>query len=72
MNVGEKTRFKLAEGFENKGSLILIDEPTSNLYIEGIELIANNFERYGYTYLVVSHDRNFLDKVCNKILEIEK
>ena len=71
MSGGEKTRFRLAEGFENQGSLMLIDEPTSNLDIDGIDLIINNFKEYGETYLVVSHDRNLLDSVCNKILEIE-
>ena len=71
MSGGEKTRFKLAEGFENKGSLMLIDEPTSNLDIDGINLIINNFKDYGETYLVVSHDRSLLDSTCNKILEIE-
>ena len=71
MSGGEKTRFKLAEGFENKGSLMLVDEPTSNLDIEGIELITKNFKEYSDTFMVVSHDRNFLDNVCNKILEIE-
>lgn len=71
MSGGEKTRFKLAGGFEDKGSLMLIDEPTSNLDMEGIELITDNFKEYGDTYVVVSHDRNFLDEICNKILEIE-
>nr|WP_300005466.1 ABC-F type ribosomal protection protein [Tissierella sp.] len=71
MSGGEKTRFKLAEGFESQSSLMLIDEPTSNLDIDGIELITSNFEAYSDTYLVVSHDRGFLDKVCNKILEIQ-
>ena len=71
MSGGEKTRFKLAEGFENQGSLMLIDEPTSNLDMDGIDLIINNFKDYGETYIVVSHDRSLLDSVCNKILEIE-
>ncbi len=71
MSGGEKTRFKLAEGFENQGSLMLVDEPTSNLDMKGIELITNIFKEYGDTFLVVSHDRSFLDRTCNKILEIE-
>ena len=50
---------------------MLVDEPTSNLDIDGIDLITNNFKTYINTFLVVSHDRNFLDTVCNKILEIE-
>lgn len=72
MSGGEKTRFKLAEGFEGQSSLMLIDEPTSNLDINGIELITSNFKTYRETCLIVSHDRNFLDKACNKILEIEE
>lgn len=71
MSGGEKTRFKLAEGFENQGSLMLIDEPTSNLDMDGIDLVIDNFKDYGDTYLAVSHDRGLLDSVCNKILEIE-
>lgn len=71
MSGGEKTRFKLAEGFENSNSLLLVDEPTNNLDIDGIGLVINNFKAYKGPFLVVSHDRNFLDTVCNKILEID-
>ena len=71
MSGGEKTRFKLAEGFESTCNLLLVDEPTNNLDIDGINLVVNNFKAYKGTLLVVSHDRNFLDTVCNKILEIE-
>jgi len=71
MSGGEKTRFKLAEGLESGSSLIMVDEPTSNLDISGIELIINNFKEYRGTLLLVSHDRNLLDQVCNKILEID-
>ena len=71
MSGGEKTRFKLAEGFQDQCSLMLVDEPTSNLDIEGIELITNTFKEYRDTFLVVSHDRIFLDQVCTKIFEIE-
>lgn len=71
MSGGEKTRFKLAEGFQNSNSLLLVDEPTNNLDIGGIELVIKNFKAYEGPFLVVSHDRNFLDAVCNKILEID-
>lgn len=71
MSGGEKTRFKLADGFQDQCSLMLVDEPTSNLDIEGIELITNTFKEYRDTFLVVSHDRIFLDQVCTKIFEIE-
>lgn len=71
MSGGEKTRFKLAEGFEGQGEVMLVDEPTSNLDIDGIELITNIFKQCIDTCLIVSHDRSFLDTICNKILEIE-
>lgn len=71
MSGGEKTRFKLSEGFQDQDALMLVDEPTSNLDIDGIDLITSLFKKYIDTYLIVSHDRYFLDIVCNKILEIE-
>lgn len=71
MSGGEKTRFKLAEGFESQASLLLVDEPTCNLDIDGIDLIIDKFQKFSGTLLVVSHDRHFLDAVCNKILEVD-
>ncbi len=70
MSGGEKTRFKLAVGFESEPDILLVDEPTSNLDIDGIELIIDNFKSFNKTILVISHDRHFLDEVCDKILEI--
>lgn len=71
MSGGEKTRFKLALALEANKSLIFADEPTSNVDMEGIELMEKRFEEYRGALLLISHDRNFLDKLCNKILEIE-
>lgn len=71
MSGGEKTRFKLAEALDNDSVMIFADEPTSNVDIEGIELIEKKFLEYKGALVVISHDRNFLDKLCNKILEIE-
>ncbi|KOA19276.1 putative ABC transporter ATP-binding protein YheS [Clostridium homopropionicum DSM 5847] len=71
MSGGEKTRFKLAEALDNNSVMIFADEPTSNLDIEGIELIEKKFLEYKGALIVISHDRNFLDKLCNQILEIE-
>lgn len=68
---GEKTRFKLAKCFEKENNIIFADEPTSNLDMEGIDLIEKNFKEYKGTLVVISHDREFLDKICNKILEVE-
>jgi macrolide transport system ATP-binding/permease protein len=71
MSGGEKTRFKLAHALSQNSLLLFADEPTSNMDIEVIELMEKKFEGYKGALILISHDRNFLDKVCNKILEIE-
>jgi macrolide transport system ATP-binding/permease protein len=71
MSGGEKTRFKLAESFGNDSLIIFADEPTSNIDIEGIELMESYFSEYRGGLVLISHDRSFLDKLCNKIWEIE-
>ena len=71
MSGGEKTRFKLAEGLSQKSLLIFADEPTSNIDMEGIELLENQFLEFQGGLVLISHDRSFLDKLCNKIIEVE-
>ena len=71
MSGGEKTRFKLASVLDNESLILFADEPTSNLDIEGIEIIEDKFYKYKGSLIIISHDRSFLDKLCNKILEIE-
>ena len=70
MSGGEKTRFKLALALENNPPLIFADEPTSNVDIEGIELLQRMLDDYKGALLIISHDREFLDNVCTKIIEI--
>ena len=71
MSGGEKTRFKLAGALGNESSIIFADEPTSNLDINGIEIMEESLSKYKGALVMISHDRNFLDKLCNQILEIE-
>lgn len=71
MSGGEKTRFKLASALDNESLILFADEPTSNLDIEGIEIIEDKFYKYKGSLIIISHDRSFLDKLCNKILELE-
>lgn len=71
MSGGEKTRFKLARSLEFSSSLIFADEPTSNMDIDGIEYMEKKFKEYKGALIIISHDRSFLDKLCNKIWEIE-
>jgi macrolide transport system ATP-binding/permease protein len=68
---GEKTRFKIAGSLSEDSSILLADEPTSNLDIQGIELLERNLMYYKGLILIVSHDRELLDKLCSKIVEIE-
>lgn len=71
MSGGEKTRFKLAAAFSENMDLIFADEPTSNLDMEGIELLERMLEEYKGALILISHDRSFLDKLCTQIWEIE-
>ncbi|MBC8059589.1 MAG: ABC-F type ribosomal protection protein [Clostridiaceae bacterium] len=68
---GEKTRFKLAKCFEKENNIIFADEPTSNLDLDGIELLEKKFKEYKGALVIISHDRKFMDRICNKILELE-
>lgn len=72
MSGGETTRFKLAQSLSRDCSLIFADEPTSNLDLEGIELLEGRLAEHQGGLLLISHDRRFLDKLCNKIVEIEE
>ena len=68
---GEKTRFKIASCLSENSSILLADEPTSNLDIQGIELLEEKLARFKGLLLIVSHDRELLDKLCSKVIEIE-
>ena len=71
MSGGEKTRFKLAQALSDDSLMLFADEPTSNLDIEGIELLEEILSQYDGAFIIISHDRDFLDKLCNKIIELE-
>lgn len=68
---GEKTKYKIACCVSKNSDILLADEPTSNLDIEGIELLQKKLSQHEGVLLIVSHDRELLDKLCNKIIEIE-
>ena len=71
MSGGEKTRFKLAHSLSNDSLILFADEPTSNLDIEGIQILEERLLEYGGALVIISHDRDVLDKLCNKIIEVE-
>lgn len=68
---GERTRASLAKLLLIEPDLLILDEPTNHLDLVSIEWLEDYLKRYNKTFLLVSHDRIFLDNVCNRIYEIE-
>lgn len=72
MSGGQTKRVALARVLLSKPDMLILDEPTNHLDIEMIEWLENYLSRQKVTLLMVTHDRYFLDKVCNKIIEIDR
>ncbi len=68
---GQRKRVALAAAIMSDPQLLILDEPTNHLDIEVIEWIENYLKRSRMTLLMVTHDRYFLDRVCNRIIEID-
>ncbi|MCM1004737.1 MAG: ABC-F family ATP-binding cassette domain-containing protein [Prevotella sp.] len=69
---GEVKRAAIARLILSEPDFILLDEPTNHLDIDMIEWLENYLTRSRATMLMVTHDRYFLDRVCNKIVEIDR
>lgn len=69
---GEKVKMRIVKALEENKSLIIADEPTSNLDSESMKVLNKMLKKYKGTLLIISHDRNFLDDLCNNIVEIEE
>lgn len=67
---GEKRRVALARAIVSRPDFLILDEPTNHLDPESIEWVAEFLENFGGTFLVVTHDRYFLDRVVNRIVEL--
>ncbi len=72
MSGGQSKRVALAKVILGNPDLIILDEPTNHLDIKVIEWIENYLTRSRVTLLMVTHDRYFLDRVTNKIIEIDR
>lgn len=71
MSGGELTRLKIAKFLTDNRKFLIADEPTSNLDFEGINLLIEKLSNFDGCMIITSHDRDLLDKVCNKIIEIK-
>lgn len=67
---GEKKRLALALTLLDEPDLLILDEPTNHLDVDMIEWLEKYLSRANLTLLMVTHDRYFLDRVCNHILEM--
>jgi ATP-binding cassette subfamily F protein uup len=68
---GEKKRVALASVLIDEPDLLLLDEPTNHLDLDMIEWLENHLKNKRCTLLMVTHDRFFLDRVCNEIIEMD-
>ncbi|CEQ18102.1 ribosomal protection-like ABC-F family protein [Paraclostridium sordellii] len=68
---GEKTRVMLGKILIESPDLLLLDEPTNHLDMKSVEWLESYLKDYDGSVIIVSHDRYFLDKVVNKVVEIE-
>ena len=69
---GEKKRLALAMVLLDEPDLLMLDEPTNHLDIDMIEWLERYLAQSSLTLLMVTHDRYFLDRVCNRIIELNQ
>ncbi|WP_299782036.1 ABC-F family ATP-binding cassette domain-containing protein [uncultured Formosa sp.] len=69
---GQKKRLALANALINKPDLLILDEPTNHLDLEMIEWLELFFAKENMTLFMVTHDRFFLERVCNEIIELDQ
>ena len=68
---GQKAKIQLAKMLLGESNLLLLDEPTNHLDIPSVEWLEDFLKTYNGSYIVISHDRYFLDAVTNRTFEIE-
>jgi ATP-binding cassette subfamily F protein 3 len=68
---GEKARVALAKTIVSKANFLLLDEPTNHLDIHSVDLLIEALNKYEGSLVLVSHDRYFINRIANKIWEIE-
>ncbi|NTW31821.1 MAG: ABC-F family ATP-binding cassette domain-containing protein, partial [Bacteroidetes bacterium] len=68
---GQRKRIGLANVLIKNADLLILDEPTNHLDLEMIDWLEEYLKKSSVTLLMVTHDRYFLDRVCNEVIEIE-
>ena len=71
MSGGERGRIMLARAFAKPSNLLVLDEPTNDLDLETLDLLQELLAEYQGTVLLVSHDRDFLDRVVTSVIASE-
>lgn len=69
---GEVKRVALSEMLACEADFLIMDEPTNHLDIEAVEFLESYLKRSRCTLLMVTHDRYFLDRVCNTVMELDR
>lgn len=69
---GQKKRLALAQTLLTFPDLLILDEPTNHLDLEMIEWLEEYFSKENFTLFMVTHDRYFLERVCNEIIELDE
>jgi ATP-binding cassette subfamily F protein 3 len=68
---GQKNRLGMARLLLSSADVLLLDEPTNHLDVNAVEWLENFLSEYDKSYVVISHDRYFLDRTTNRVIEIE-
>jgi ATP-binding cassette subfamily F protein 3 len=69
---GERSRLQLAKLMLSDANFLMLDEPTNNLDLPSCEVLENALDEFEGTILVISHDRYFLDRIVERIVELEE
>ncbi len=69
---GQKNRLGMARLLLSNPDVLLLDEPTNHLDVNAVEWLENFLQSYETAFVIVSHDRYFLDRTCRRIIEIDR
>ncbi len=69
---GQKNRLGMARLLLSNPDILLLDEPTNHLDVNAVEWLENFLQNYETAFVIISHDRYFLDRTCRRIIEIDR